>query len=416
MDTKALETAVEKFDAVETEVKQLTEVQQKQIDAIEELKNEIANFATRSTQHVETKTEKQILESADWATMFKEYGKLSGQEKTYGFEVFAEKILNLTTSAEGGNAVAEILDRSILKRARETTAIIGNVGSRGMTRNTRRTVTTSFTSVEDGFENVAGSSWPESDTPNTGEIRSHVFKRHGKYPITDEAMVGTDINLWSDLMYEIQIVENEYLEKSILFGDGSDTGSKRSMRGILSSNRLDITNTTGQSWKPTYGADSRDLDFYPAFATGVSTGLPVDDLDIVNWLIDLMYQIKIQYRSGAKMYMHETTLQRFKKVRDAYQRPIFMDSFQTNSITILGIPVVLSDFMPALNGTDTNVPFIMYGQLSEAINVTNGDVNKTILDEITVDGQTILKKSMEYFEMAGANDSIVMGVATTNGA
>ncbi len=413
LNTQALEATITKFDSVETEVKQLTVAQQAQIDAIEELKNEVANMATKSAQTFEPKTAKSVLANADFADLFKQYGKETSEVKQRGFEEFAAKALNLTNPADGKMAIAEVLDRDILKRARDQVGLIGQVGSRGMTRNTRRTVTTGFATVQDGFENVAGSSWPDSATPKLGEIKSHVAKRQGKYPITDEAMVGADINLWADLLSEVQIAENEYLERSILFGDGSDTSTKRSMRGILSSKRLDITNNSGQSWKPTYGTGARNLDFYPAFPTGVSTGMAVDDDDKINWLIDLMRKVKPVYRANSKFYMHDDTMQELKKIRDAYQRPIFTD-YQDGSLRVFGKEIVTSDFMPVLDGSTPDISFIMFGQLDLAFNVTNGDVSKTILDEVTVDGQVILKKSQEYFEMAGANDAIVIGVATTN--
>lgn len=407
LNTKALEAAIEKFGNVEAKVNEIVEANTKTAEQIDDLKNEIANLATRPVQVVETKSDKQLIADADFAQLFKEYGSQSLEVKSQGFEEFVVKALNLTNQDEGKYAIAEILDRDILNRARDEVALIGEVGSRGMTRNTRRSVKTFFASLEDGFENVEGSSWPESKTPQAGEVRSHVFKRHGKYPVTDEAMVGTDINLWADLLEDIQTAENEYLERSILFGDGSDTSSKMSMRGILSSKRCDIK-VGGEAWKPTYGDDARSLDHYMAILTGVDGKMGATDKDVVNFLIDLMAKVKPVYRRKGKFFMHDTTLQVLKKVRDANDRPIFAD-YQDGSIRIFGKPVVLSDFMPEMK---KDAKFIIFGDLSQAIHVTNGDVSKTVLDEVSVDGQVILKKSQEYFEMVGKNDAIAIGVSS----
>jgi HK97 family phage major capsid protein len=201
-----------------------------------------------------------------------------------------------------------------------------------------------------------------------------------------------------------------YVVNQILFGNGNS----KNMRGILSSNRLNLTNTTGESFKPTTGTGARNPDFYPAVGTGVSGGLPATDKATVDWLIDFETALPTAYLAGAKWYMNRVTLGKFKKLRDANDNPVFSAGYMGQPMSINGYPVVLDDYMPNFNVA--NAPFLIFGKLDSAFYISAGDIDYILLDPYTSDGSTIVKVNKEYFEIVGKNDAIIIGAATTAGA
>lgn len=320
------------------------------------------------------------------------------------------KTLNITTGAEGGFAVAEILSQEIIKYARNFSPILSEVGYKpSITRNYRQLVRISTPSVQEGIENVAGVEIAETSTPTYAEIRSSEFKVNAKPRITDEAMLGTDIDVYNDLLEGLGEETGIYLANQVLFGNGVG----KNCRGILSSNRVNITNTTGESWKPTLGAGRRNADFYPAYATGVSGSLGADDKAKVDFIIKAMAKLPRKYRQNAKWYMNENTKVMLELVRDANNLPIFRADYRTGEFVLNGKPVVIDDTMP---NVAANSLFAMYGDLSKAFMMNNGDIDKMLVDPYSEDGCTVIKMDKEFFEMVGHSDAIIVCCATTNGA
>lgn len=320
------------------------------------------------------------------------------------------KALNISTGAEGGFAVAEILSQEIIKYARDFSPVLGEVGFKpSVTRNYRQLVRISTPSVQEGIENVAGIEIAETSTPTYAEVRSSEFKVNAKPRITDEAMLGTDIDVYNDLLEGLGEEMGIYLANQVLFGNGVG----KNCRGILSSNRVNITNLTGESWKPTLGAGRRNSDFYPAYATGVSGSIGADDKAKVDFVIKAMAKLPRKYRANAKWYMNETTKTLFELVRDANNNPIFRPDFRTGEFNLNGKPVVIDDTLP---NVAANSLFAIYGDLSKAFIMNNGDIDKMLVDPYSEDGCTVIKMDKEFFEMVGRSDAIIVCAATTNGA
>lgn len=322
------------------------------------------------------------------------------------------KTLNITTAAQGGMAVAEILASDIMEYAREFSPVLSNIGRKtSLTRNYRQLVKISYPSVQEGIENVAGTAIPETTTSEFVEVKSRPFKLNMKPRITDEAMYGTDIDLYSDLVTQMGEEAGIYLAAQVLFGNG--TG--KNCRGILSSNRVDITATTGQSWKPTLGAGRRSSDFYPVAKTGVSGSIGADANAIINYVIDVCNKLPTKYLANAKWYMNRTTKGIFEKVKDTQGRPIFMYEYiqglTGKQLVLNGYPVVIDDTLPSVAA---NSNFAIFGDLSRAFYINNGDIDKMLLDPYTVDGCTVVKMDKEMFEMVGVSDAILVCSATAN--
>lgn len=404
----------EKIKALETQnqdlVSQLKALDTKaSSDDIEELKNALADLELKALSgNPAVQVDKKALGEAFKVAVgqFIKTGDTKTDFKSF-VELKVKAALNLSTTGQGLESVAEVLSREIIERARESYPIISEVRVRNMPRVLREEVVISFPSVQEGIENVAGSSISETDVQRYGEVSNRVAKINAKPRITDEAMVGADLDIYANLLDLLQDEIGRYLAQQILFGDG--TG--KNMRGILSSNRFDITDGTGESWKPTFGTGARDLDYYAAYSTGVSGGLPATDKAIVDWLIDLTTMLPTKYLNNAKLYMNRRTLAKFKKVRDENDNPIFLPNYRGEQMSILGYPVVIEDYWPDIS---VDAPFMAFGDLKQAFSISPGDIDKMLPDPYSVDGCTVIKIDKEYFEMVGKNDALIICAATTN--
>jgi len=318
------------------------------------------------------------------------------------------KALNISSPETGGLAVAEVLARDVLDYYRDVSPIIGEVGRKpSMTRSYRQLIRISWPSVAEGIENVAGVVPDETSTQEYAEIKSKEFKMYASPRITNEALSGVDIDVYADLVATLGEESGVYLANQILFGDGQD----KNARGILSSNRFDITDETGESFKPTLGTGARDHDFYPAYATGVSGAIGADDKAKVDWLLTFMRKLPKRYRKNAKLYMNENTLLEFELLRDADDRPIFRTNYMEGEVRLNGKPVVIDDTLPDIAADSA---FMIYGDLPMAYAINDGDIDQMLLDPYTKKGSLIVYTEKEMFEMAQRSDAILIGAATAN--
>jgi|TARA_R110000744_G_scaffold306870_1_gene415092 HK97 family phage major capsid protein len=399
--------------------KQLSETQKAKFAAdISELKNEIADLEVKGNKPqlvLDTKAQELQLKTAvktaigSFIRAKDESGKDTGRFKSFVVD-HVKAALNLTGTGVGLESIDQVLSREVTERAREAYPIMGAVGMRNMPRSLREEVLISYPSVQQGIENVAGTAISETEVQSYAEVVNQIAKINAKPRITDEAMSGSDLDLYGQLLRLLDDEVGRYVVNQILFGNGNS----KNMRGILSSNRLNLTNTTGESFKPTTGTGARNPDFYPAVGTGVSGGLPATDKATVDWLIDFETALPTAYLAGAKWYMNRVTLGKFKKLRDANDNPVFSAGYMGQPMSINGYPVVLDDYMPNFNVA--NAPFLIFGKLDSAFYISAGDIDYILLDPYTSDGSTIVKVNKEYFEIVGKNDAIIIGAATTAGA
>jgi len=392
------------------------------VEQIKDLQSELSDVRTKMKSPVtaiDTEAQKQaVVEIARKAVGAFVKGK-NGQKEGDFFEFVKShaetqlKTLNITNPGAGGLAVAEVLSMEVLDYAREFSPVAAEVGLKpAMTRNYRQLIKVTYPSVQEGIENVAGTTVPETTTQTYVQVKAKEFKLNAKPRITDEAMYGTDIDVYSDLVSSLGEEVAIYLAAQLLFGNGED----KNCRGILSSKRVDITNLTGESFKPTLGAGARNPDFFPAFATGVSGSIGADDVAIVNFVIDVCNTLPTRYLNGAKWYMNRKTKGIFEKVRYEDGKPVFtydyIEGLPGRRLMLNGYPVVIDDTLP---NVAANSLFGMFGRLDMAFAMNNGDIDKMLLDPYTVDGCTVIKLDKEFFEMAQRTDAILVLAATANG-
>lgn len=325
------------------------------------------------------------------------------------------KTLNISTPAEGGLAIAEVLSMDVMDYAREFSPIAQLVLMKaGMTRDYRQMIKVTYPGVSEGIEAVAGTVPAETSTQEYTEVKSKEFKLYAQPRITNEALYGTDINVYGDLLVCLGEEIGIYLASQLLFGDG--TG--KNARGILSSNRVSITNLTGESFKPTLtptGVGARDSDFFPVFATGVSGAIGADSVAIVDYVIDMTNNLPTRYLQNAKWIMNRKTKGVFEKVRDANNLPIFVKDYipglPGKQLILNGYPVIIDDTMPDIAADST---FAIFGDLSKAFAMANGDIDQMLLDPYTKKGSLIVYTEKEFFEMIQRSDAILVAAATAN--
>ncbi len=390
-------------------------------DSIEEVLNEVSDLRSKmkTPNQVLTPEQKQAMHDVVLKPVIGKWLKGKQNNTAPEFFKFVEsqsveqfKALNITNADEGGRAVAEVLSRDVIEYAREYSPILGEVGRKpSMTRNFRELVLVTYPSVQEGIENVAGVTVAETTTQEYKEVKSKEFKVNAKPRITDEAMYGADIDLYGDLVRLLGREISIYLAAQVLYGDG--TG--KNARGILSSNRVDITNLTGVSFLPTLAADpanARPADYFPVYSTGVSGALGVDDEAIVNYIIDLVNTLPTQWLSGSKFYMNRKTKALLEKVRNTDNMPIFIGSYREGgALMLMGYPVVIDDTLPDIAANSTP---IIFGNLNAAFAINDGDIDKMLIDPYTVDECTVVKYSKEMFEMIQNSDAILITACTTN--
>lgn len=390
-------------------------------DAMDEMKNICADLETKIKSQVvpgTTVTKGQVDDGIKNAIgdFIKNYrGDTNDKDSAKQFKnhviSHVKNALNLTETGFGLESVDEVLSRSIIERAREAYPILGAIGYRNMPRSLREEVLVGFPSVQQGLENVAGANIAETTVQEYREVVNQIAKVNAKPRITDEAMLGSDLDLYGKLMMLLDDEIGRYTLMQVLFGNG---GTKN-MRGILSSNRLDITNNTGQAFKPTFAADpddARNVDHYPCLPTGIAGNVAATDKALVDWLIDFTTTIPTRYLQGARWYFNRNFLNRICKVRDADDRPIFAAGYMGETLSVLGYPVVIDDNMPDYDVADA--PFIIFGNLAEAFYISPGAIDKILPDPYSVDGCLVIKIDKEFYEIVGKNDAILIGASTTN--
>ena len=318
------------------------------------------------------------------------------------------KTLNISQPESAGLAVAEVLDRDVMEYARDFSPILSQVGRKGsLTRSYRQMIKITYPSVAEGIENVAGIKPAETTTQTYTEVRAKEFKLYVSPRITNEALYGTDIDVYGDLVSSLGEEIGVYLSAQILFGDGND----KNCRGIYSSNRLK-TGTGGDSYKPTLtpdGTGARPADVFPAYATGVSGKIAATSEAAIDWLIDFMSKLPMRYRDAAEFTMHEEVANEWKKIKDADGKPIFLTDYRTGGgFTLMGKSVVIDNTLPVL--TD-GAAFMRYGVTSQAFAINEGDIDQMLLDPYTSKGSTIVYMEKEYFEIVQRTDAILFAVA-----
>lgn len=384
---------------------------------IEDLVQEISDLRTkfRSPTQLSPENVKSALREVARKS-YNNFIKNAKQDNLINFQLYMKSIetevktLNIGDgSGTAASAVAEILSMDLIEYAREFSPILSEIRMRsGLTRDFRELVLESYPVIADGIEGVPGTDFAPTATQEYGEVKTDVIKLMANAPITDEAFYGPTYNVYSDLVRLLGDRLAVAFASKVLYGDGNDKNG----RGILSSNRVDITATTGESWKPSMGVGARNHDYFPAYGTGVSGSLGTDDEAVVDLVENIIAVLPTKYLRKAKWKMNRKTRAVFAKVRDANNRPVFKRNYIEGGVDrIAGYPVVLDDTMPKLEAD--SLP-IIFGDLEQAFAMSNGDINYMQLNPYKTQGVTYVEHNHELFTIMQKSDAIIVVAATAN--
>ena len=428
----ALELKVNEKDTQLSELKTKFEALQQQMtdgggeeakkltDAMDEVKNEISDLRSKMRNPVAVAP--QDVKAALREVARKSFNTFVKEAKAEGHTDFGRffksiehevKALGLSDGLGGAGtaatAVAEILSMDLIEYGREFSPILGEINMRsGLTRDFRELVLSKYPTIADGIENAAGTDFPTTGTQEYGEVKTDVIKLMANAPITDEAFYGTTYNVYSDLVRLLGDQLAVTFAAKVIYGDGNDKNG----RGILSSSRVDITASTGESWKPSMGVGARSHDVFPAYATGVSGALGADDEAVQDFIEDVIARLPTKYLANASWKMNRKTRAVLAKVRDNNGRPVFKRNMIEGGVDrIAGFPVKLDDTMPDIAAD--SLP-IIFGDLRAAFAMSNGDISYMQLNPYKKQGVTYVEHNHEVFTIMQASDAIIVIAATAN--
>lgn len=301
----------------------------------------------------------------------------------------------LAVGGTGGESLAidQELGRRIIERARENVVILGLVGSKTVSSTDyREMVLRGYPATAKGTERVPGSNqWTETGTQTYEQVVMKVGKQYAKPFISDEAISDPHIDLMAHLETLLAEEMSRYWANQVLFGDGSTDN----LRGMLSSNRVDATESLKDN-------NTRDFDYYPIVKSGAAATIGADAVAIMDNMIDMTVALPTQYMNGSSWTLNRRTLGQLRKLRDAEQRPLIQ--FESGGFTLLGFGLNIEDYWPDQAANSTPVCF---GQISKAYTLINID-DKFLLDPYSQDGGVLIKTTSRKGEMVMHNDAIVL--------
>jgi len=263
-----------------------------------------------------------------------------------GLEELEAKALNITTSADGGYAVPEELDRNILELVQEVSpmravASVVMVGS----ENYRRIV--SLHGAASGWVGETASR-PETTSPSFAELAPFMGEVYAM-PAATQRMIDDaffDVEGWLGGELAVEFAQAE--AGAFISGDGTNKP-----KGFLS-----YTINTSTDGARTFG----DLE---AKSTGVAAGFKATSstTNAAQDFIDLIHSMKSPLRAGASWMMNTLTEAKIRKITDLDGNFIWRPSIEAGApASLLGYPVQDAVDMPDVATNTFPVAFGNWGR------------------------------------------------------
>lgn len=266
------------------------------------------------------------------------------------------KAVNTTTDADGGFAVPEELDRSILEIERDMSPM--------------RQVCNTITVSTDDYKRVvniggAASGWvgetdsrPETNAPKLATVSAFMGEIYANPAATQKSLDDIFFNAEQWLTSELAIEFSEKEGAAYLSGDGTNKP-----KGILAY-------TLAQT-----ADDAR------AFGTVENMLAAGTDAITSDELISLIYKAKAGYRRNASFMMNRLTLAEIRKLKDSQGQYLWQPSLQAGQpSSLLGYGVVENDDM-AVSAANANT--VMFGDFSRAYTIVDRIGTRVLRDPYT---------------------------------
>jgi HK97 family phage major capsid protein len=298
-----------------------------------------------------------------------------------------QKALGLAVGAEGGFLVPEEfiaeVDRKLVAAAvfRPNARVFPGVGKKGSMPRETGTVTMLWEN-----ENVATA---ETGNPSFGQIIWNLNKLKALTKLSTELFQNEKIDI-TDLLSDM-IAEQAALTEDAAFMNGSGAGRPTGLR------------------------------LMPGYETIAQIGANLAYDDFVN----IKHLMLKQYRNGAAWMMHNDIIALAAKMRDDYDRPVFLDMSlfggqgtnqnipaQTVGF-ILGLPIFEQNDIPTDLGGGSNESEILLANLKRAYFIFDGgnmEMSSTTEGFGTFESDQIAVKGLKFVDGKGANeDALVAG-------
>lgn len=251
----------------------------------------------------------------------------------------AAKAITVGVGAEGGFAVPQWIDREVHSLASETAPLLNLVRRRKVGSFPSRHLVSDWGTAAGWVGETAAR--PATNTAELTAIDVTGGEIFANPQVTQWALDDIAFNVVDWLRRELARTFAQMLEGAILAGNGTNKP-----KGFLDGTPSAL------------GDNSRPFGTLQYFPTGVSGALPATANDTVNLLLDVAHSIDQHYRSKAAWLMPAPTLSLLRRMRDADERPLLLDSLITKQpSTLLGYPVYECANMPAVGAGALGIAF-----------------------------------------------------------
>ncbi|BBB29371.1 phage major capsid protein [Neptunomonas japonica] len=273
-----------------------------------------------------------------------------------GLRELEQKALNTTVDADGGFAVPEELDRTIIELMRNDSPM--------------RQVCNSITVSTSDYKKLvnlggAGSGWvgeddarPATGTPTLAQVIASMGEIYANPQATQTSLDDMFFNVEAWLNNEVSMEFAEKEGSAFLLGDGTNKP-----KGILA-HTLALT------------ADAvRAFGSIQNIKSGTAGNFDGDDL------LSLIYGLKKGYRNGSQFMMAGTTLHKVRTLKDAQGAYLWAPGLQAGQpSSLLGYAIAENDDMPVV-AADANA--LMFGNFMRAYTIVDRIGTRILRDPYT---------------------------------
>lgn len=304
------------------------------------------------------KTDKEV-EQGEYKEAF---GKFLRKGQDDGLADLMVKATSVGVDADGGFAVPETLDTSILELERDSVVM--------------RSVCGQMTVSNENYRKLAnlggtGSGWvgetaarPETNTPTLAQLAPVFGEIYANPATTQKALddVMFDVEGWLSNEVAREFAEQE----NLAFTSGDGTNKPKGILAYTMSQNADASRTFGEIQYRLSGTDS---------------ALGADDAGSVDNLLDLELDLKAGYRNGAAFMMPRSVLRAVRKLRDTNGELIWRPGFETGGYsTLLGYQVVENEDLPAA-GAESNS--VLFGNFNRGYTIVDVRGTRVLRDPYT---------------------------------
>lgn len=349
----------------------ITEIMRRMESGIDEFKGSYGSRMAEveaSLRHLEKKANRPGAEAyndnPDSAEHKSAYGKFLRKGLDAGLGDLEAKAMNITTSADGGYALPEEIDRTVDELLRNRSSIrsiaqVVKVGSQDYKK---------LVSVHGAVATWVGetSSRPETDTPQLAEVAPPIGELYANPAVTQRALDDVFFNVESWLAGEL--AQQFGLAEGTAFVSGDGTNKPKGFLAGTINTSTDGARTFGhlQMIKTGVAGD---------FVATTSSTNPVDTL------IKTIYSLTPEYRSNAWWTMNSTTLERIRTFKDADGNYIWRPGAEQGAPSLLlGHPVLEC---PDMGDVATNTYPIAFGDFSKGYLIADRIGTRVLRDPYT---------------------------------